>query len=694
MSLTITYQTQYYFYEKEDFTITPTSLTGTPTNITITQNNTTFINSTTLAIDTSGVITGTTRSIIGQSSAGKVTLTVTMTDDVDTVTTTFDIIVMFNLKFCKSFSTTPIAEGTNVVYSYITGTAVDELIIGYGYQTTYSGSGNNVKPHLLSGLRFYFKNKTSTTVDNYGQKFYLKDYANEIGSCEYDLVIQGGPEGERKSLKQHVVVNIYPKPDLEYEKYDYTFFTNKDFEIVPTQLIDNPVIKSISQRNNLQFNSNTCVISGNYTDPITFSPYFNVQSIYTLTRSPTWNKKTFNINVINPSVSYEDTYYFLNQKFTIKPLLNCGYNNVFSSEEGIEINSSTGELSYVLTSSTAEIPVRMITYDDANNMEEASTMACIKVIQEDEVFGVNDVIVNDNDILIKPNITIPVTGTTTFTSNNLPEMFSLDPATGIITRKVVEPEPEVEPEVDPEVDPEADPEAANTFSLRATSRSANTFSLEATSDEPVEPLETYNFDITMNHEGETPEESFTKDLPITLNIIPPSFNYDEVNQYTYTEVSIDPIIDGVLTSFSCDDLKGFLLDSSTGRVTGTVSTIGVTELLITGTDGTAEGTVQTTLIIVGKDSTITELSYDNINIRVGTSIELTPVNDGNVLTYEITDGQLPSGLTLNSSTGVISGAPTEMMLGTATITATTAVNSMSAVINVKSYCLKIISILM
>lgn len=692
MSFGIQYESEYYFYENEDFTITPTSLTGIPTNITITTNNKNFINSNTLAIDTSGVITGTTKSIASQSSTGKASLTVTMTDGIDTVTTTFNIIVMFNLKFCKTFSITPIAEGTNVVYSYITGTAVDELITGYGYKTTYSGSGNNVKPHLLSGLRFYFKNKTSTTVDNFGQKFYLKDYANEIGSCEYDLVIQGGPTDERKTLKQHVIVNVYPLPDLEYSKYNYTFFTNKDFEIVPTQLIDNPAIKGINQRNNLQFDSSSCIISGNYKMPIKFSPYFNVQSIYTLTRSPTtWNKKTFNINVINPSVSYEDTYYFLNQKFTIKPLLNCGYNNVFSSEKGIEINSSTGEISYVLTSTTAEIPVRMITYDDANNIEEASTIACIKVIKEDEVFGVNDVIVNDNDILIKPNITIPVTGTTTFTSNNLPEMFSLDPATGIITRKVVEPEPEV----DPEADPEANSEASNTFNLRTTSnRSANTFSLRATSDEPVEPLETYNFDITMNHEGETPEESFTKDLPITLNIVPPSFIYDEVNQYTYTEVSIDPIIDGVLTSFSCDDLKGFVLDESTGRVTGTVSTIGVTELLITGTDGTPEGTVQTTLTIVGKDSTITELSYDNIDILVGTSIELTPVNDGNVLTYEITDGQLPSGLRLNSSTGVISGAPTEMMLGTATITATTAVNSMSAVINVKSYCLKIITVLM
>lgn len=691
MSISISYESEYYFYEKEDFTITPTSLTGTPTNITITTNNKTLVNSTTLAIDQSGVITGTTKSITGQSSSGEVTLTVTMTDDVDTITATIKIIVMFNLKFCKSFSTTPISEGTNVVYTYIQGTAVDELITGYGYKTTYSGSGNNVKPYLLSGLRFYFKNKTSTTVDNFGQKFYLKDYANEIGSCEYDLVIQGGPTNERKSLKQHVIVNVYPKPDLEYEKYDYTFFTNKDFEIVPTQLIDNPVIKSISQRNNLQFNSSSCIISGNYNEPISFSPYFNVQSIYTLTKTPTWNKKTFNINVINPSVSYEDTYYFLNQKFTIKPLLNCGYNNVFSSEEGIEINPSTGEISYVLTSPTAVIPVRMLTYDDANNMEEASTMACIKVIQEDEVFGVNDVIVNKNDVMIKPNITIPVTGTTTFTANNLPEIFSLDPATGIITRKVVEPEPEV----DPVAEPEANSEAANTFNLRATSnRSVNTFSLRATSDEPVEPLETYNFDITMNHEGETPEESFTKDLPITLNIVPPSFNYDEVNQYTYTEVSIDPIIDGVLTSFSCDDLHGFVLDESTGRITGTVSDIGVIELLITGTDGTPEGTVQTTLTIVGKDSTITELSYDNIDILVGTSIELTPVNDGNVLTYEITDGQLPSGLTLNSSTGVISGAPTEMMLGTATITATTAVNSMSAVINVKSYCLKIITVLM
>lgn len=535
MSLEITYEPLYYLYESESFSITPTSLTGTPTDVTITQNNTTYVNSSTLAVDLSGVITGETKRIIGQAASGEVTLTVTATDGTDTVTATINIIVMFNLKFCKSFSTTALPEGEYVIYSYIQGTAVDELIVGYGYKTTYSGSGN-AKPYLLGGLRHYFKNKTSDKLDNFGQKFYLKDYANEVGSCEYSLIIQGGPTGERKSLTQKVLVNVYPKPDLEYEKYDYTFFTNKNFEITPTKLIDEPCIKSISQRNNLEFDSSSCVLTGSYSEPITFSPYFNVQSIYDLTRTPTWNKKTFNINVVNPVLEYLPQDIFVNMNSVIEPSSNSTILNnsvftitetTFGLDDEIQLENN-GSLSANPTSlGQVTKTITLTTTDDSGNSETMTATAVMNVVPPTlnydpvSTYKAEEVTINP---IIGGNLT-----QFSVTSGTLPQGLELEPATGIIHGVINE---------------------------------IGSFTVEITGTDGTE-VSTAIGSVTIE----------SKDPSITKLI------YDDISTSINKKINSVPEFDGYKITFSATSLpRGLSIDPETGVISGMTS---VTDSTIT-----------------------------------------------------------------------------------------------------------------
>lgn len=528
MSLEITYDSLYYLYESESFSITPTSLTGDPTDVTITQNNTTYVNSSTLAVDLSGVITGETKRIIGQAASGEVTFTVTVTDGTDTVTATINIIVMFNLKFCKSFSTTALPEGEYVIYSYIQGTAVDELIVGYGYKTTYSGSGN-AKPYLLGGLRHYFKNKTSTTLDNFGQKFYLKDYANEVGSCEYSLVIQGGPAGERKSLTQKVLVNVYPKPDLEYEKYDYTFFTNKNFEIAPTKLIDEPCIKSISQRNNLEFDSSSCVLTGSYSEPITFSPYFNVQSIYDLTRTPTWNKKTFNINVVNPVLEYLPQDIFVNMNSVIEPSSNSTILNnsvftitetTFGLDDEIQLENN-GSLSASPTSlGQVTKTITLTTTDDSGNSETMTATAVMNVVPPTLNYEPVSTYMAE-EVTINPIIGGHLTQFSV-TSGSLPQGLELDPATGVISGVINE---------------------------------IGSFTIEITGTDGTEVSTAIGSVII-----ESKNPSITKLI------------YDDISTSINKKINCVPEFDGYKISFSAASLpQGLSIDSETGVISGMTS---------------------------------------------------------------------------------------------------------------------------
>ena len=116
---------------------------------------------------------------------------------------------------------------------------------------------------------------------------------------------------------------------------------------------------------------------------------------------------------------------------------------------------------------------------------------------------------------------------------------------------------------------------------------------------------------------------------------------------------------------------GLTLNTTTGAITGrpTVPSAN-TDYAITGTN--TGGTVSKTISILVNDNEPTDLSYTSPNIfGVGVSITpLTPTVYGGVVTRYSIDRSLPAGLNFNTTTGVISGTPTQITANaTYTVTA-------------------------
>jgi hypothetical protein len=102
------------------------------------------------------------------------------------------------------------------------------------------------------------------------------------------------------------------------------------------------------------------------------------------------------------------------------------------------------------------------------------------------------------------------------------------------------------------------------------------------------------------------------------------------------------------------------LNTSTGALTGTPTTAGSYTFTITATDtATATGSQEYTVVINATPTAITLAPTTLPNGAVGTAYNQTVTASGGAggFTYSLT-GTLPPGLTLNTSTGAITGAPT------------------------------------
>ncbi len=170
---------------------------------------------------------------------------------------------------------------------------------------------------------------------------------------------------------------------------------------------------------------------------------------------------------------------------------------------------------------------------------------------------------------------------------------------------------------------------------------------------------------------------------ITVLIARPQISYTTPNVY-YETVAITPLVPNkngtVVNTFSISPglPNGLNLDPNTGIISG-ASTVQIprTTFTITGTNSTNTGS--TTVDITVTIPPPTNLTYVNPpTYFTGTAIStLTPTVTGFVASYSI-DQPLPAGLTFNTSTGRISGTPTEAIPRTIfTITATNAAGSSS-----------------
>lgn len=117
---------------------------------------------------------------------------------------------------------------------------------------------------------------------------------------------------------------------------------------------------------------------------------------------------------------------------------------------------------------------------------------------------------------------------------------------------------------------------------------------------------------------------------------------------------------------------GLNLASSTGILSGTPTASGSSTFTVQVADAETPAVVATqsyTLVVV-PTLTITTTSLPAANIGVAYSGTLAATGGVTPYTWSITTGSLPSGLTLNSATGAITGTPTAAGTFTFTVTVT------------------------
>lgn len=192
----------------------------------------------------------------------------------------------------------------------------------------------------------------------------------------------------------------------------------------------------------------------------------------------------------------------------------------------------------------------------------------------------------------------------------------------------------------------------------------------------VSPMTTYT--ITATNAG----GSGSTTVNIAVNALPPIISYvPAVNVYT-VGVAITPIsptnIGGTPTSYSISGTlpAGLSFDTTTGTISGTpTATSPVTAYTVTASNSGGSGNTTITISCVNPLPPNISYTPSTNTYVVGTAIAtLTPVNIGGPVTggYSVSPA-LPAGLTLNTTTGVITGTPT-----TVTATATYTVSATNA----------------
>jgi len=175
-----------------------------------------------------------------------------------------------------------------------------------------------------------------------------------------------------------------------------------------------------------------------------------------------------------------------------------------------------------------------------------------------------------------------------------------------------------------------------------------------------------------------------------VDVIPSGLTYTTSNTFT-KGVSITPISPtvsgGMVETYSLDKSlpAGLSLNSTTGVISGipTTVTAGATyTLTATNTGGSTSKSIDIQVNDVAPDNLI----YNSPNIFTkGTAITaLTPSNSGGTVVSYSVSLALPVGLTLNSTTGVISGTPTAITASASyTVTATNTGGSTAKAIDIK-----------
>jgi hypothetical protein len=137
-------------------------------------------------------------------------------------------------------------------------------------------------------------------------------------------------------------------------------------------------------------------------------------------------------------------------------------------------------------------------------------------------------------------------------------------------------------------------------------------------------------------------------------------------------------------SYSATGLPtGLSISSSTGVISGTASTAGTYSVTLTGKDTTGPTGSASFTWTVGSSSgntvTVTNPGSQSGTVGTAASLQISATDSASGQTFTWTATGLPPGLSINSSTGLISGTPTTAGTYTVTVTATDSTGAKNSV---------------
>jgi Putative Ig domain len=160
----------------------------------------------------------------------------------------------------------------------------------------------------------------------------------------------------------------------------------------------------------------------------------------------------------------------------------------------------------------------------------------------------------------------------------------------------------------------------------------------------------------------------------TVTVTNPGSQTGTVGTAASLQISATDSASGQTLTYSATGLPaGLSINSSTGLISGTPTTAGSYSVTVTATDTTgAHGSAPFTWTInSATGNTVTVTNPGNQTTAAGTAVSLqisaTDSASGQTLTYSATG--LPAGLSINSSTGLITGTPTTAGTNSVTVTA-------------------------
>ena len=606
--------------------IAPSSLTYSPSTFTLTKDTTmTTVTPTNsggtvvsysvspslpagLALDTStGAISGTPTAVT--SSA---TYTVTATNTGGTTTADLTIVVSDIVPSSLTYSPNSFILTKGTAMTTVTPTASGGTITGW-----------SVSPSLPAGLSLDSStgaiSGTPTTITS--SATYTVTASNTGGSTTADVTI---------------VVNDVVPSSLTYSPNSFTLTKGTAMTTVTPTASGGPITGwsvSPSLPAGLALDSSTGAISGTPT-AITSS------ATYTITASNTGGSTTADVtievnDVVPSSLTYSPNSFTLTKgtaMTTVTPTASggpiTGWSVSPSLPAGLALDSSTGAISGTPTAVTSSA-----TYTVTASNTGGSTTADVTIVVNDVV--PSSLTYNPNSFTLTKGTAMttvtptasggPITGWSV--SPSLPAGLALDSSTGAI------------------------------------------------SGTPTAVTSSATYTVTASNTG----GSTTADVTIVVNDVAPSSLTYSPNSFTLTKgtamTTVTPTASGgTITGWSVSPSlpAGLSLDSSTGAISGTPSAI-TSSATYTITASNTGGSTTADVTIEVNDVAPSALTYSPNTFTLTKSSAMTtvtPTSSGGPVTSWSVSPSLPAGLSLDSSTGAISGTPTAVTSSaTYTITA-------------------------